>query len=769
MAEQSQVAVGTTAPDGVTLLDAATLTEVSDLATDHPATDMVLVTGLDQPTLIVAGGDSVSAITIGDDGLEVSEPLTLPGPVSKLIWNESADLVHVVTRTAGGQPTVAVIEPQGLTLFADAVVPFAPVALAMEDRPDVPSAPVRVLAIDADGATATIDGGSNAWAWRLPGVLAGALTVLCLYVLARFVSRRRSVGLAVAGLALLDGMMFVTARIAMNDVYVTLFITAAVTLFAAAWTARWRRPWAVGGALVGVGLLLGLALASKWVGLYAMGGIGLLLLARSGVGRVLVLLGMLAATAVLGAAAISAPDVPDPSMNWTFLLLMLALTALVGAAMVRRPLPLEPNELRNVGAIGVGVGLLGLVAGLVGGITTLAMLGAVTGLAGASALLLRRAPAMVARTAPVTDGTPGFLLPGRGLGLPWLFALGCLTLIPVAVYVLSYLPWVALGNQLVAGVPGTDGQTLLDLTQAMYRYHDELRATHPASSPWWAWMLDLKPVWMYLGDMAGGLTGNIFDAANPLILWSSIGGLVFTGVTAWRRRDAAFALVVVMFLSLWLPWARIDRATFQYHLTGSLPFALLALALLMSTMWHRSSDLALAVGRATIVGISFLPAALWLLVGPLCGLSGVTDPALCATGGAALSTGIILAALGCLPAFLAWRSRNGRHLVVGLAVAMCLVSLALYPSLSGLPIEASLTRWVTSLLPTWDYAWQFSVNSDPPVERSLLDLTALVVGVLAVIVTGVAMAAATRWDDVSRRRRSDHCDKGRRSQKRPGL
>ena len=74
----------------------------------------------------------------------------------------------------------------------------------------------------------------------------------------------------------------------------------------------------------------------------------------------------------------------------------------------------------------------------------------------------------------------------------------------MAVYVVSYLPWVALGNQLVAGFPaGNAGQTLLDLTRSMYDYHDELRVTHAASSPWWAWMLDLKPVWMYLGDMAG--------------------------------------------------------------------------------------------------------------------------------------------------------------------------------------------------------------------------------------------------------------------------
>ena len=89
------VAVGTTSPAGVRLLDAATLVDVSDLPTSHPVVDMALVTSLDQPTLFVGGGDSVSTITLGDDGPQVSDPLTLPGPVSRLVWNESADLVHV--------------------------------------------------------------------------------------------------------------------------------------------------------------------------------------------------------------------------------------------------------------------------------------------------------------------------------------------------------------------------------------------------------------------------------------------------------------------------------------------------------------------------------------------------------------------------------------------------------------------------------------------------------------------------------------------------
>ncbi len=735
-----------TGPAGdVRLLDAATLAEATELALSDPVADMVLVPSLDPPTLFVGGGDAVTTITVGSDGPSVSAPLTMPGAVTRLAWNESANLVHVATTTSAGEPTVGVIEPDGLTLFADAPLPFQPTALAVQDLPDIPDAAIRVVAIASDGRTAVIDGGSNAWAWRVPGVLAGALTVLCLYVLARILASRRSVALAVAGLALLDGMMFVTARIGMNDAYVVLAITAAVTVFASLWLGRWQRPWVVAMGLVGVGVLLGLALASKWVGLYAIGGVGLLLLARSGIGRLLILGSMVGATAVLGAAAIATGDVPDSAENWTFLVLMLGLTAAVGAAIVRRPLAFEPHELRGVGALGVVIGALLIGAGLVAAGSPLVLVGGLSLIVGIALIVVGRSSPMRSRTALNTDGTPTFLLPGRRGGVPWMFALGCLTVIPIGVYVLSYLPWVALGNQLVAGFPaGHHGQTLLELTRSMYEYHDQLRATHPASSPWWAWLLDLKPVWMYLGDMAGGLTGSIYDGDNPLILWSSIGGLVFTGMRAWRGRRPGDALVVIMFLALWLPWARIDRATFQYHLTGSLPFAVLALALLLSAMWHRGSPLALLTGRVTIVVMSFLPAAMWLLRGPLCGLSGVDDPALCTTGGSGIGTAVALGLLGALPASLAWHTHDGRRLIVGLVVVKTLVSVALYPSLSGLPVPDFIASWATTLLPTWDYGWQFAVNTEPAVERSLIGLDTFAIGMLAVGLTAVTMAVAAR-------------------------
>ena len=78
----------------------------------------------------------------------------------------------------------------------------------------------------------------------------------------------------------------------------------------------WRRRWQVILGLLAVGILLGLALASKWVGAYAIGGIALLFVLRSALGRIMALLAMIGLTAVLGALAVRAPDeATQPHVN----------------------------------------------------------------------------------------------------------------------------------------------------------------------------------------------------------------------------------------------------------------------------------------------------------------------------------------------------------------------------------------------------------------------------------------------------------------------
>ena len=185
-------------------------------------------------------------------------------------------------------------------------LPFTPqitLADTQRDRPE--SDRTDLLALSPDGNLAVIDIGQNAFAWRFPGVIMGTVTLVCIYLLARFLFRRRSVALFAAALGLVGGMFFANARIAMNDTYIAGFMMAALTVFVPLYLGLWRRRWQVILGLLAVGILLGLALASKWVGAYAIGGIALLFVLRSALGRIMALLAMIGLTAVLG--AISCP------------------------------------------------------------------------------------------------------------------------------------------------------------------------------------------------------------------------------------------------------------------------------------------------------------------------------------------------------------------------------------------------------------------------------------------------------------------------------
>jgi hypothetical protein len=86
---------------------------------------------------------------------------------------------------------------------------------------------------------------------------------------------------------------------------------------------------------------------------------------------------------------------------------------------------------------------------------------------------------------------------------------------------------------------------------------------------------------------------------------------------------------VILFAAMWLPWTRIDRATFQYHWYSSLPFVVLALGYLLAELWHGPSALAWAIARGgTALAILGAP-LLWLFREPLCVLAGATDAAAC--------------------------------------------------------------------------------------------------------------------------------------------
>jgi hypothetical protein len=650
--------------DGVAFVASSNGVPLSTTELDGGAKGLALVTNVDDPKLYVTtsgtGSGSpgeVAIIVVGGDraknGPSLAQTVPLPGVGSRVAYDDASQLVHVLgTRASGDGSTVYVIETHAQAVFADAPLPFEPTAWGLDVAKDFPSADrQQLLAFDAEGHVATVELGKHAFAWRLPGVIAGAVMAALLYLLARILFRRREIAVLVGLFALTDGMLFVQSRIGMNDAYVGLGIVAAYTLFAAVWTGAWRWRGAFWVAMPLIGISLGLALSAKWVALYAIAGIATLVLIRSALGRFLLILGLIAATGVLGHLALSVPEGAGLG-NLPFVAIMVALSAVAVVVNVLHPLAWSDDELRfSVAAPAVLAGLVALGAIAVGRADTSIAIGPVafTPLhlaAGLAALALAiyagffvaarmglgplappPAPSDPAALLPAPAPPPdqAWLRPGALLGLPIVWMAICLLAIPVALYVVSYIPWSFVENHRITETwpPGHTGETLVELTRRMYDYHNNLTTGHAASSPWWAWPFDLKPVWFYQEGLAGNTIAAIYDAGNLALWWIGIPSMAFVVWQSFARRSLPLALIAIGFAWQWLSWARIDRAAFQYHYYTSLPFVVLAVAYFASELWHGTSRRIWLAARLAAAVAVMGPALFWLFDRPLCGFVGV--------------------------------------------------------------------------------------------------------------------------------------------------
>jgi dolichyl-phosphate-mannose--protein O-mannosyl transferase len=156
---------------------------------------------------------------------------------------------------------------------------------------------------------------------------------------------------------------------------------------------------------------------------------------------------------------------------------------------------------------------------------------------------------------------------------------------PLVIYLASWFPFFQRGQF----------HTLDDLVrynQWAYIYHATLTATHPYGSPWYSWPFLIRPVAYYyesggLGvDTASGqaLVAGMVDLGNPIIWWASIPAVLSLPYFVLRHRSFPAAVILVGFVTQYLPWARISRVIFLYHMFGGLIFMLLALAFVLTRM-----------------------------------------------------------------------------------------------------------------------------------------------------------------------------------------
>jgi hypothetical protein len=144
----------------------------------------------------------------------------------------------------------------------------------------------------------------------------------------------------------------------------------------------------------------------------------------------------------------------------------------------------------------------------------------------------------------------------------------------------------------------------------MFGYHFGLQAGHPAASPWWSWPLDLKPVWFYSHSYDNRQLAVIYNGGNPILFWAGIPAIAWCAVQAWRHRSLALVLVVAAFAFQYLPWTRIERATFHYHYFTAVLIGMIAVAYVVDEglrSWsYRSLAIAFLVA-AVVAGILIFP------------------------------------------------------------------------------------------------------------------------------------------------------------------
>lgn len=117
--------------------------------------------------------------------------------------------------------------------------------------------------------------GYDSFAWRLAPAIAGSLLAPVFFLLARRVLPSERAALIATALLLVDGVYLVQSRTAMTNIFAVLFqVTAAYALVRAVLAERLPFPW-----MLALGLALGLAISTRWTSLWALGFLGLVLVA----------------------------------------------------------------------------------------------------------------------------------------------------------------------------------------------------------------------------------------------------------------------------------------------------------------------------------------------------------------------------------------------------------------------------------------------------------------------------------------------------------
>jgi dolichyl-phosphate-mannose--protein O-mannosyl transferase len=150
--------------------------------------------------------------------------------------------------------------------------------------------------------------------------------------------------------------------------------------------------------------------------------------------------------------------------------------------------------------------------------------------------------------------------------------------VPGAVYLASYAPWMGQGLALTEA---------LRQQRAIWRYHADLKAEHPYTSPWYTWPWLYRPTWYFHERDAEGRTARgIIALGSPPVWFASVPVAIWALVVGVRRREPRLLLAGLGFCAMYLPWAWSPRTlNFSHYFFEAVPWACVSLGAFLDELW----------------------------------------------------------------------------------------------------------------------------------------------------------------------------------------
>ena len=197
--------------------------------------------------------------------------------------------------------------------------------------------------------------------------------------------------------------------------------------------------------------------------------------------------------------------------------------------------------------------------------------------------------------------------------------------VPVGLYLLSYIPYMAYNTRIAGFKDFADAVWKAQVGMLSYHSTPGLGMDHPFYSPWWQWPIIGKPMFyateQYIPADAS-LHHSIFCFGNPVIWWGALGGLAFILFRFVRTKhyqiegeeqkwhlsglsfDNRYEFLLIGLMAQYLPWVLVPRGTYIYHYFASIPFLILALSLCFDCENGKYRRL-LIVSAAVFLSLSF--------------------------------------------------------------------------------------------------------------------------------------------------------------------